>query len=99
MTSQSAIILGLRYLPISEGSVISMTNPVFAALFSAIILKETFDAIMGFITFLSVLGVIFIAKPDFLFRDSGEIDQDMDAYTRMVGTALIMFSSVTGGLT
>lgn len=92
-----SLLFGQRYLPLSEGSVLSMTTPVFAAIFSVFFLKESYDITMLLITLMSLMGVVFISKPTFLFSSDEIID--VDGTDRLIGTTSILFASVMGGMT
>ena len=59
--------LSYERMPLSDALVISFTSPVFAAIFSQIILNEKcgiLDAVCGLISF---TGVILVARPKFIF--------------------------------
>jgi drug/metabolite transporter (DMT)-like permease len=62
------------HLPLAEATVIQYTNPVFAALLAAALVRERLGAreITGVVA--SMIGVILIARPSFLFADSPPID-------------------------
>lgn len=59
--------LSLDKIPISDTLVITFTSPFFCAIFSQVILKERcrwFDIACGCVSF---IGVLIVARPDFLF--------------------------------
>jgi len=59
---------GIRMLPLSEASVISQTSPVIVGIFAAIFLKEKYEKSQFFGALFCFVGVIFVAKPAFLFQ-------------------------------
>ncbi len=62
------------HLPLAEATVIQYTNPVFAALLAAALIRERLGVreISGVIA--SMLGVMLIARPSFLYEDATPIE-------------------------
>lgn len=62
------------HLPLAEATVIQYTNPVFAALLAAALVRERLGVreIVGVVA--SMVGVIMIARPSFLFANSAPVD-------------------------
>jgi drug/metabolite transporter (DMT)-like permease len=62
------------HLPLAEATVIQYTNPVFAALLAAVLIRERLGVreIIGVIA--SMAGVLMIARPSFLFADAPAVD-------------------------
>lgn len=87
-------IYALVLLPLSEATVVNMLVPVTAGIFSAIFLKERYDISMLLITICSLTGVIFIAKPGFLFPNV-EIDPKFEH--RILGIIVLSISATLGG--
>jgi len=64
----SLIYYGVKLLPLSESSVIIQTTPAIVGIFAAIFLKEKYQLSQFFGVFFCFCGVLFVAKPDFLFK-------------------------------
>ena len=62
------------HLPLAEATVIQYTNPVFAALLAAVLLRERFGGreVIGVLA--SMIGVVLIARPTFLFADAAPVN-------------------------
>ena len=62
------------HLPLAEATVIQYTNPVFAALLAAVLIRERLGLreLVGVVA--SMVGVVLIARPSFLFADAAPID-------------------------
>ena len=95
--SSCLFYIGIRQISMSTVTILQMTGPVFAAFFSTLLLKEIFDITMGTTTFLSILGVIFITKPTFLFG-SIDLGDDIDPHAQFIGSMLILGACVLNGL-
>jgi len=87
-------ILALRYLPLSEAIVINNTMPVFTGLFAVIFLGEKYDKTLAINTVMSLIGVILITKPSFLFPRNGA---DIFEF-RQYGLICIFFSTIAGAV-
>ncbi len=62
-------------LPLADVTVIQFTNPVFTALFAALLLREALNRMVVFSIGLSLAGVMLIAQPSFLFgAQASELD-------------------------
>ncbi|KAF8127133.1 drug/metabolite transporter superfamily [Boletus edulis] len=90
----------LNYLSISDAVVITFLNPFAVALAGYLLLKETYtkqDAMAGVC---SLIGVVLIARPTFLFGGMTEGDDDSNVTSferlRAVGVALIGICGNTG---
>lgn len=59
-------------LPLADVTVIQFTNPVFTALFAALMLKERLHVAVVLSIVISLLGVLLIAQPSFLFGARAE---------------------------
>ena len=75
----------LTRLPLAEATVIQYTNPIFTALLAALVLREHMRGVEIFGVALSLVGVVLVAKPGFLFLDEGVPPLDPVA----VGIALL----------
>lgn len=56
-----------RHMPLADASVIVFSVPVFVAIFAAIFLKEPCNAFNIFTIFLTLMGVILITRPVYIF--------------------------------
>ena len=72
--SLTCFYFSIVHLPLAEATVIQYTNPVFAALLAAVLIRERLGAreITGVVA--SMVGVALIARPSFLFADAPSID-------------------------
>ena len=61
------VYYAVTHLPLAEATVIQYTNPVFTALLAALFLRERLGLWEVGGTFLSLSGVVLIARPAFLF--------------------------------
>ena len=62
------------HLPLAEATVIQYTNPVFAALLAAILIRERLGLLEVTGVVASMIGVTMIARPGFLFADTSTVD-------------------------
>ena len=69
----SCFFFALTKLPLADATVIHYTNPVFTALFAAFFLDESLgkNELAG--ALLSMVGVVLIAQPGFLFGDAADL--------------------------
>jgi drug/metabolite transporter (DMT)-like permease len=67
----SCLYYGLVQLPLAEATVLQYTNPVWTALFAAWLLEERMRRGEMGLVLASLLGVILIARPAFLFGGGG----------------------------
>ncbi|GAA5838705.1 hypothetical protein JCM3766R1_001567 [Sporobolomyces carnicolor] len=57
----------LQYLSLSDATTISFLSPVLVGVFAWILLREPYTQLEAVVGVTSLLGVVFIAKPSFLF--------------------------------
>ncbi|PRP88840.1 hypothetical protein PROFUN_00308 [Planoprotostelium fungivorum] len=88
-----SLFFAVKMLPLSECVVIAFTHPVFVALLAAIFLKERWHLLDAFGTFMSLVGVILIAKPSFLFPTPDDAT-DIEDNTRLIGLTLAGVNSI-----
>ena len=87
--------IGISLLPLSEAIAIQMTSPVITAIFAIFFLNEKFDIMLFLNSIFSFAGVLFIAKPAFLF----ELDDDDDVYPyRNMGIVITLAGSFVVGI-
>jgi len=65
---------GMTYLPLADNTVVFFTGPAITAVIAWIILGEQLTIFEGFLSFLSLIGVVLVSKPEFLF--SSDDNQD-----------------------
>ena len=87
-----SMTVGLSMLPLSEATALQMTTPVITAILAIFILKEKFDMMIFINSIFSFVGVLFIAKPSFLFDDNSGIVYE----NRTLGVLIILFGSFAG---
>lgn len=63
----SCVFYALVHLPLADATVLQYTNPVFTALFAAWLLSERMDRAEAGLIVASLLGVVLIARPGFIF--------------------------------
>lgn len=66
----SCLYYAVVHLPLADAAVLQFTNPVWALLLSAWLLRERFTRLEGALTLLGLGGVILVARPSFLFGES-----------------------------
>lgn len=73
----------LQYLSLADATVLSFLMPLSAAIGGYIILKEPYSKHEAFAAIVSLLGVILIARPPFLFGNTSSVNSDSsDAASR-----------------
>lgn len=68
--SISLIFYAIRFMPLADASVIIFSVPVVVAVFARIFLKEPCGLFHYFTLLLTMLGVLMVSKPPFLFGHS-----------------------------
>ncbi|GAA5827240.1 hypothetical protein JCM11251_001185 [Rhodosporidiobolus azoricus] len=64
----------LQYLDLSDATTISFLSPVLVGLLAWILLREPYSKLEALVGLTSLLGTLFIAKPDFLFPSASPVD-------------------------
>ncbi|XP_055641854.1 solute carrier family 35 member G1 [Toxorhynchites rutilus septentrionalis] len=59
-----------RHMPLADASVIIFSTPVFVAIFARLFLRETCGMFNVITIILTLIGVVLITRPPFLFEDS-----------------------------
>lgn len=72
-TALSLVFYAIRHMPLADASVIVFSVPVIVAIFARIFLKEPCGLFHYFTLFLTMLGVLLITRPPFLFGQSTTI--------------------------
>jgi drug/metabolite transporter (DMT)-like permease len=66
----TCLYFSIVHLPLAEATVIQYTNPVFVALLAGALLGERFGRRQLFGVIASMIGVVMIVRPSFLFAES-----------------------------
>lgn len=83
----SAFYYSVVHLPLADATVIQYTNPVWTALIAAVVLGEHLRPLEVVASVASLLGVIMVARPTFLF-DGGGVGLDPLAVAVALGGAI-----------
>ena len=70
----SCFYYGVTHLPLADATLIMYTNPVFTAVFAAIFLGEALEPIDVVGVVLSLVGVVLIAEPSFIFGGASRLE-------------------------
>ncbi len=81
-------IYAITHLPIADAITLFYTNPVFALLLGIIFLRERPDILAFFCVLMSILGVLLITRPGFLFTNS-----NLDTFSTLVALIAALFSA------
>ncbi|XP_071842559.1 solute carrier family 35 member G1-like isoform X2 [Apostichopus japonicus] len=85
----------LKHMEVGDSITIIYTMPIFAGIFSWIILKEPLRVIDFFFGLLSFAGVILVARPPFIFRGT---DDSADGENPLLGALYALASAVSFAL-
>lgn len=66
-----------RHMPLADASVIIFSTPVFVAIFARIFLNEQCSLFNIVTIVLTLMGVILITRPPFIFHDAKDFSMDM----------------------
>ncbi|HSN85038.1 MAG TPA: DMT family transporter, partial [Polyangiales bacterium] len=70
----SCYFYAISHLPLADATVIQFCNPMLAALFAVFALKEPLRWIEVVATVFSMVGVVLVAQPTFLFEQGAALD-------------------------
>ena len=70
----SCYFYAITHLPLADATVIQFCNPMLTAVLAAIVLKEKLSAMDVVGTISSLLGVVLVAQPTFLFDSASSLD-------------------------
>lgn len=87
----SCFYWAVTHLPLADATLIMYINPVLTGVLAAIFLDEALDMLDWGGLALSILGVILIAQPSFIFGSSAELD----LFAVGVGLAGALFSAIS----
>lgn len=90
-TALSCFYYAVTHLPLADATLIMYTNPVMTGILAAVFLKEAIDRtdVVGLL--LSLLGVVLVAQPSFLFARSTHLDP----FAVLVALAGAFFAAVS----
>ena len=91
----SGLLYSLSKLPLSEVIVIGNTSPVITSVLAIFVLKETLDLPLALNIVFSIIGVLFIAQPGFLFSSN---DVSGDKSIEILGYIAAITSATTTGI-
>lgn len=86
----SCFFFALTRLPLADATVIQYTNPVFTAILAAVFLSESIRRRDGFLTLVSLAGVVLMTRPGFLF---GGLEERLDPVAVAIALAGAVFSA------
>ena len=84
----------LKFVSLSDSSSIVFSAPVFVSIFACIILHEPCGVFQITNVFFTLVGVILISHPSFIFGGTGE-DANFTAGDRLIGAILAFLSCLT----
>lgn len=90
-TSLSLIFYAVRHMPLADASVIIFSVPVVVAVFARIFLKEPCGLFHYFTLFLTMIGVLMITRPPFLFGQSTK-------HNNFLGPLAALLSTIFGAM-
>lgn len=73
-TALSCFYYAVTHLPLADATLIMYTNPVLTGILAAVFLREKIDLSDGVGLLLSLLGVVLVAQPSFLFARSAQLE-------------------------
>ncbi|CAG2104235.1 unnamed protein product, partial [Medioppia subpectinata] len=88
----TTVFVAYRLMPLADASTIQFASPVFVAIFAYFMLRERINCLQGIAGLVTLVGVVVIAQPEFLFGTATSQVYDQ----RLLGTALAVVSSVSG---
>ena len=86
-----------RMIPLADASTIVFSAPVYVSVFACIILKEECGFFQTFTIGMTIIGVLLISKPTFLFGSDDE--SVVQVSLRMEGTVIAFVSSLCAAAT
>ena len=87
---------GMSVVPLAEGTVVQMLTPIITGILALLFLKEKYDITLLLSTIFSVIGVLFVNKPGFLFGETVPSDKSYPDQT--FGLFLLLVSSFLGSI-
>ncbi|XP_054166198.1 solute carrier family 35 member G1-like [Oppia nitens] len=94
-TSLVTLYIAYRMMPLSDATTIYMASPVFTTIFAYLLLKERVTLIQAITGIVNIVGVVIIAKPEFLFGADDNKDDDVKYDKRVIGIILSIVSAIS----
>jgi len=91
MTSGILFYGGLPLAPLSEATVVQMSTPVMTGILALAFLNERYDRTLLLTTIFSLMGILMITKPPFLF---GATEDDSQYPYKTFGLIILLVSSL-----
>lgn len=85
-----------KYISLADATTISSVSLIFVGIFSWIILREPLRLIDFLFAFIALAGVVFIARPSFLFRSD---EDEFEKETSLLGILFALGAAVTAAAT
>jgi len=95
VTGATGLLYSLGKLLLSEVIIISNTSPLITSSLAIFFLGERFDVALGLNAILSIIGVLMIAKPAFLFASPTGVEGPKSEVLGLIGAFL---SATMGGI-
>lgn len=91
---------GVTYLPLSEATTLSKTNPFWTAIFGAFILRERYTCVDFLTSVFSFFGILLICKPAFLMHYLGyaTTSASISYENHMIGICFSLTSAMCGSV-
>lgn len=81
----------MSYIPLADNITILMTAPIYTSLCARIFLKEPFGLKELIFIIITLIGVVMIAQPEFLFRLTEMEAHELD---RLIGIAMAVVGAI-----
>ena len=95
MCNNYLVIYTFTLIPISETTVIGTLGPPIGAVLSSLVFGEKFEKVIIINGLTGIIGVLFIAKPAFIFGASGA---EIEAEKRVLGISIALFTAFLGSV-
>lgn len=81
----------MAYIPLADNITILMTAPIYTSLCASIFLKEPFGLKELFFILVTLVGVVMIARPEFIF---GMADGGVQELDRLIGIGMAVVGAI-----
>ena len=85
---------GIKNMPLSEAIVIMYTNPMFTGFLAWLLIKEYYPFYEKLSALISLIGIILMIRPNFIFGDTN--DTDNRKYAGLICTLVSLLLSLNG---
>ncbi|MBC7172905.1 MAG: DMT family transporter [Polyangiaceae bacterium] len=90
----SCLFFSLTRLPLADATVLQFTNPIVTAFLAVLLLRERMGLVEVLGGIVCIAGVVFVARPTFLFGEAGAID-GLAVAVALVGATFSALAYVT----